>query len=901
EVVDDDESDRAVAALKREGREWRNDSKYKGSRQPPLGVRLEHVLNFLREEDADRCLNWESKLQEISEYLRWLSKDDPDRQLEACGLEVQNMYRDAIDKVRVHEQFQKFHYTPTRLEFQKTTLPRPSGRLDWMGCKRDHPMRFTSKAPDEELRFRSVITRRIKPTNVMIPIGSKEGEEFRSSFRESQEKFLWGEVNEVNREDNLFLMENDTYEDIATKQVGWVVKDPSTGEKTLPDGTPLLPNDYFSLAKERGARRAGLQQALRSFNAVEHKMLMTPWRRVHLPLEAAELDEVRHEIGKNLHWKPFRLGGGEMPFQLETAPYTYWWHEFCKKREELWERARPSADVLQGGLRAWANVPPSGSYGGAFVWRMVDPDVEVAQDQLRECEKAAKMLAAARQRSGERRDLMVFVNAAWSNAANGSYGLDGSSPPPYIQLDPSDWENEKPGTRVKAILPEELEMLMFLSGKQINPQMLVPLQEKGKLFNIFARRVEKVMEDRSPDAPFPHEDSILTVEELLEVLNRGCDGPVRRTRFSVTDAMCWLPRLDTQGRVLFREHLECYGTLMASYQGTYPEHRFSDISQWNPNLWRPLTVNIGTYKEHPTPRLREDPTQIRVRQYFFNLAFRLGVTMFRLRTEKRETWAKLAPASTSSLFDTIAKWKAEYKEAAKGMTDDEALRLIRSRIVAESAANATMLGRGRRRTYVVRRGDVVTPDVLAEVWARDHNWDWASARVRGQRPRFFALDRWPVSFQAEATARRIRGEEGGALDPLMVWDPVAEESTAGTFVRPKLRRYGQREKVRFRPGPAIYPIGDTPLQQRVIQERITNMVAEAIGIDRQRPRTWAERLSGILPFHRSSSPATGGDPPLPKIDPSLMPVSWDPQSLLEARQVEGGAEDVDGDVEMAGA
>lgn len=400
---------------------------------------------------------------------------------------------------------------------------------------------------------------------------------------------------------------------------------------------------------------------------------------------------------------------------------------------------------------------------------------------------------------------------------------------------------------------------------------------------------------------------------------------------------------------------------MASYQGTYPEHRFSDITQWNPNLWRPLGVNIGTYKKHPTPRLREDPTQIRVRQYFFNLAFRLGVTMFRLRTEKRETWAKLAPASTRSLFDTIAKWKAEYKQYAEvrglpalrdvvrnanaadfreGMTDDEALRLIRSRIVGESAANQTMLGRGRRRTYVVRRGDVVMPDVLAEVWARDHNWDWASARVRGARPRFFALDRWPVSFQAEATARRIRGEEGGALDPLMVWDPVAEESTAGTFVRPKLRRYGQREKVRFRPGPAIYPIGDTPLQQRVIQERITRMVAEgghslpfflfpfppppktfcffffsrsepwktanasnptAIGIDHQRPRTWAERLSGILPFHRSSSPAAGGDPPLPKIDPSLMPVSWDPQSLLEARQAEEEVGDVDGDVEMAGA
>ena len=56
-----------------------------------------------------------------------------------------------------------------------------------------------------------------------------------------------------------------------------------------------------------------------------------------------------------------------------------------------------------------------------------------------------------------------------------------------------------------------------------------------------------------------------------------------------------------------------------------------------------------------------------------------------------------------------------------------------------------------------------------------------------------------------------------------------------------------------------------------------------------RPRSWGERLSGFFTsFVRPSLPDEDlfSEPRLPKIDPSSMPVSWDPQSLPEARQRE---------------
>lgn len=67
------------------------------------------------------------------------------------------------------------------------------------------------------------------------------------------------------------------------------------------------------------------------------------------------------------------------------------------------------------------------------------------------------------------------------------------------------------------------------------------------------------------------------------------------------------------------------------------------------------------------------------------------------------------------------------------------LTLIRTKIIDEISANETMLAPGREHHYVDGDGNAHT------VLVRDHNWDWASLRARGQseRRQFWSVDRWP--------------------------------------------------------------------------------------------------------------------------------------------------------------
>jgi len=555
EPVEADEADRGVLALKRNGMEWRHDSKYKGSRQPPLGVRLEQVLNFLREEDVDRSINWESELQEVVEYLEWLHSGDPDYQLRQCSLEVQNMFLDAIAKIRIHEEFEKFHYAVTPLNFQKTTLPRGSKRLNWLGCQRDHPIRLASKPKDPKLPIRYSVTRPIKPVNTMFPPGSEDSNLFHQKLWRGEESY-WSGGSDAMKKRNNFITENKAYENLAVKNIGWFLTDPSTGKKLMPDGTIILPDDEYSQCIERGARRAGLQQALRSFTAAEHAMTATPWRRLHLPLDHSALESARAEADKNIFWEPFRLDRSEMPSELDTVPYTFWWREHNRVRMSVREKARQQAIKENGKQRGWVELPPNIDCGGAFRWNRLDPDVNDAQLLLQKCELVQKLLGSAQKRSGDRRQLLMDLTLMCQFAADGEFE-EGSRGHEFIRFSEQDWEPGQVGMRVKSLSLPDLDLLSKLGARTANREMLEPLKEKGRLFNIFAKRVERVMEDRNPDASFPEEKSQLDVEELLALVNRGCDGPVRKTKFTVTDAMCWLPKLNNQGRLMY---VDCYET-----------------------------------------------------------------------------------------------------------------------------------------------------------------------------------------------------------------------------------------------------------------------------------------------------------------------------------------------------
>lgn len=146
---------------------------------------------------------------------------------------------------------------------------------------------------------------------------------------------------------------------------------------------------------------------------------------------------------------------------------------------------------------------------------------------------------------------------------------------------------------------------------------------------------------------------------------------------------------------------------------------------------------------------------------------------------------------------------------------------LRAGIIHDLHTNKTMLGPGRKVTYVDRHGQYRT------TFTRDHSWDWASPKILGGtgaviikgvpstgRRRFWSLDRWPgpaESIKAQV-AEGGSGEGGLRLteDEMRKGDPIAPR-----YCQPKLRPYAE-EKVVFRPGPAAYWGGDTKLQREVL-------------------------------------------------------------------------------------
>lgn len=215
--------------------------------------------------------------------------------------------------------------------------------------------------------------------------------------------------------------------------------------------------------------------------------------------------------------------------------------------------------------------------------------------------------------------------------------------------------------------------------------------------------------------------------------------------------------------------------------------------------------------------------------FFASLGFRLGHTMHALEQEQALHARHPQPAPPQYLRESISKWQQAVALLEGDDVDDdegaaaptaEALRDIRARIVAELSANETMLAPGRVRHYLDRNGEPRTALV------RDFNWDWAGAAVRGgegqRRRQFWSVDRWPLgtghlSARAEGAVRADAHADAAA----------AQDPTDRRYMRAKLRPYGEEEgegRVLIRPGPAVYPIGDTRRQREAVEEVITAMV-----------------------------------------------------------------------------
>jgi hypothetical protein len=309
-----------------------------------------------------------------------------------------------------------------------------------------------------------------------------------------------------------------------------------------------------------------------------------------------------------------------------------------------------------------------------------------------------------------------------------------------------------------------------------------------------------------------------------------------------------------------------YGRVARSLRDIEPFTRVGLAATWDEKQFPDLEYPEDIHPFHSLPDLSDAERKLH-RKFFLNLALRLGVTLFRLRKEK-DRWARAAPINRNLLADVLhifnsvyrsqrekyasswgsstslatlvkelepALWERYIRPAVSNMPSGQqrtaemeekvqeaaALGIIRHRIIRESHENKSMLGRGRE---IALGSEANGGAKLFTV--PSHNWDWASAEVRGQSKRYFSLDRWPLELQSEETRREIEGDED--VDERIVFDAKAEDPVPQEYFRPVLRRYGADRRLRHRPGPAVYPIGDTPLQRRAVREMLIGKIARGM-------------------------------------------------------------------------
>lgn len=850
--------------IDRTGPDWAVDSEYEGFRQPPLALRLFQINNFLCEEDMYRDLEWAPKFAEAIRYLQWLSDEDPKKQLANSSQATQKMHKDALQKVRVHELFDYYNAQPTPLIID----PPPKGslkstRLNWLGDVHNWPIPTTNPAPDKrDLMPIPVHPRPVEPVNTMLidePETYEQFEEFKSDQRE-----VWQDEEE---NDNLALTESEAFLKFSgSKYPGWVRFDPTTNTKVLADDTMIIPNDPRSFARERGARRAGLQQMLRAYKTTMGESMISPLRTLQLPIDAAALHKITQKTD-GVQFVPVRIPDEQIQKQADTMPFTVQIPKYLETLRHIRQRALKRVEALRRQDRRWVTLPPNAVTGGPFVWRMVDPDVQLKQDILEQCNTTYQLLYAASRRAP--RLLMDEVMVMIDRGISGEF--HNHDVPAKVRLHGDELEivgTTHPRKAPRYVdLEEDIPWLRFLASEAVNdgnwePNTFYPNEpkEKYKLFHIFARRVQKLLDDRDPGALFASANAQVTVEQLLSKINAGREGaPVDKVVFTPFDAMAWLDRLADSGHVQFQLDPSCYGVVMRPLNKYFPENR---VIWPGPTAHREKPgINLGyvtTWQQILCPGVnrsqelpRTEPTS-QVWNFFLALAFRLGYTIYMLNQEAVEQGRlKPQPVPAEYLTESLTTFEAECKTEMKNafgkdqalitlpqlvyryapreytglqMTEAEAFAIVRRKLLEESICNLTMLVPGREHTYYGRdpgSGEVVQMTVRK----RDVSWGFAAPRLSAtskKKPfQYWRLDRWPlgVGYTSEETERKIR--EGKDVDSNMVYDPVADDPIPDRYRRPKLKRFGEDEKVRMKRGPAVYPVGDTVRQQWRVEESMT--------------------------------------------------------------------------------
>jgi hypothetical protein len=432
-------------------------------------------------------------------------------------------------------------------------------------------------------------------------------------------------------------------------------------------------------------------------------------------------------------------------------------------------------------------------------------------------------------------------------------------PPEGVRLAGDEWVHVAGGVRVPRYLgPGEVQWLRFLAGECVNGKnwsgRLAKDKERDRyrLFLLFASKVRKLLDDKSPEGLFSKHNAQVEVEDLLKAINAGKDSSaVVKHEFKPHDACCWLDRMKEKGYVRFRLDPTCYGVVERPVAEFFPEHRVlwprtTEEGERPPYLMGYIAEWKKVVRDGKQPDIEEGSA---IWNFFMSLAFRLGYTISQLSQDLEEQTLKTQ--SKQHLRNAIANWKqttARLQGDDHAEPNSEELAHIRTALLTELAENKTMLFPARKQHFFDQHGNPQT----TTTW--DHNWyaaphfplakptppplhsmtqltpqprDWATISRPGSNLRkpqshphqYFSINRWPTTHNP-----RTAKENDAYRDPAMTYDATTTDPiTNPRYLQPKLRPY-REEKTVYRPGPAVFPVGDTRLQREVLRGRMEELV-----------------------------------------------------------------------------
>ncbi|KAK4147774.1 uncharacterized protein C8A04DRAFT_8804 [Dichotomopilus funicola] len=871
---------------------------YAGRRQPPLEALLDSIVNFFTHESSDSCKNWGTKAEKVVTYLEWLAFDDDQIQLHIAPPVTRALFNEVLKKATVQVLSEELeHIKPTVVAAPwsrtttTTTIPLRSTRLDWMITGKDQTYRpaLTGQQQQTLLLPKPVQPRPPTQVNSML-IDQPENARFHYTLLED-EQYWWRSlftsdpdnappppgIEDPTEVGNLAKIEDETFNAFFSVLSGaWTATNPKLGWAAFVQSVKPAENIAQNWAQERGIRRAVFQLALRAVSD-RPSMLTAP------PSSSSFKLPTRHRI-------IFPVPAATLRKAREAADVPAWIMP-CVPECHATARARARARALAGAEAGSGSeeeatkagpretfetmrsviLPVNLVLGAPIVWRGVTRQMQEAERLRTQCQTVAKLLQAAQDRAP--RPLLRDVLGLVKRGVEGAF-VD-ESLPFGVQLAMDEWVGGDVGDRRPKMLDGgDLEWLRFLAGEGANEKnrtgrfVLDEPRERYRLFLLFASKVQKLLDDKNPEGLFARHDAQVKVEDLLAAINAGKDSnnTVDKYQFSPAEACAWLDRMRVTGHVKFRLDLRCYGVVERPPVQYFPEHRVT----WNPKgtkytrpKFSPKFISEWTnLKDHVPDVSKGSP----IHNLFVALAYRLGYTIAIADKTAQGLPTSRRSRSTSShpIPTTLEPFLSQITR-------------LRADIIRDLHNNKTMLGPGRRVTYIDRQGQYRT------FFARDHSWDWASPKILGgtgaaaetvegpsaghRRRQFWSLDRWPgpavegsSSREGMGGLRRLTEEEMKQADPI-----------AARYRQPKLRPYVE-EKVVFRPGPATYWGGDTKLQREVL---FGDTMAILGGEEENQPN-WLKTLTALNPFSQKLE-----ENKLPTVDPDLVPQSWDPVAEAE--------------------